>query len=255
MSQDKKISNLERDETPYIPSIAAFKTRMRHLLLNNKYTATFGGGPFWNQYSDYVRYMVSQITIPNWTIDNEKIYMGGAAMNMPNGFEQNNIDLTLYNTGPELYVMEMWLRETYNQKTRTYGYFDDIKSDLKVVQYTTNGEVAQTFIFYDCTIYQINGISYSYEPATAPQTFMISLNYFGFDLDTEEWLRHGALGNNYKSLTDTRSVPPSGKTEILKRSSREAGVPTGGGIDEKKDAMEKAEKRGMGAHLRKLTRS
>lgn len=248
------ITHLERDTREGIKSIMAFKKRMQHILLNNRYTATFGGGKFWNQYSRYVQYMVSQVTIPNWIIDNEKIYVGGTNMNVPNGFEQNNLELTLYNTGPELYVMELWLRETYNQKTRTYGYFDDVKSDLEIIQYSTNGNIAQTFIFYDCTIFQINGISYSYEPATAPQTFSISLNYFGFDLKTEDWLTGGAIENNYMNMADTRTIS-SEKMQILRQSSKDAGVPTGGGINEKKEAMEKAEKRGMGAHLRKLARS
>ena len=254
MSQDKTITSLERDARESIPSIAAFKRRMQHLLLNNRYTATFGGGAFWSQYSNYVQYMVSQLTIPNWTIDNENIYMGGANMVIPNGFQQNNIELTLYNTGPELYTMQKWLSYTYDQKARTYGYFDDIKGDLEVIQYTTDGKKAQTFIFYDCTIFQINGISYSYEPATAPQTFSVSLYYYGFDLKTENWLTHGALGNKVISNATSKTGLRERMLMLQETRSKDAGVPTGGGLEGKEGAMKKAERQGMGAHLRKLAR-
>lgn len=184
----EEIHYLESNSNAYIPSIESFKRRMQHILLNNKYVAEFGGGRFWTRtnYSDYMKYMVSNITIPNWMIDIEQIYMGGTQMMMPNGFQQGNLELTIYNTGIELQIMQNWLKETYDQDSRSYGYFDDVKGDLQVRQYTTDGQLAQTFWFTDCTIYQIGGISFSYDPASGPQTFTISLNYFGFTLNPSE---------------------------------------------------------------------
>lgn len=182
------ITHLESKANDYIPTIEAFKTRFRHLLLNNRYTVEFGGSKFWNTYGRYIRFMVSAITIPSWMIDNEQVYIGGTKMNIPSGFQQNNIDMTLFNTGPELQVFQEWMKLTYDQESRAYGYFDDLKCDVKVLQYTTNGELAQEFIFTDCTLYQMNGISFSYDPANSPQTFNVSLNYYGYSLITPDKL-------------------------------------------------------------------
>lgn len=178
------INHLENKGCEYIPTIEAFKKRLNYVLLNNRYTAEFGGNPFWNEHGKYVRFMVSALTIPSWLIDNEDIYVGGTKMHVPSGFQQGNIDLTVINTGPELQVFQNWMKMTYDQETRGVGYYDDVKCDLKVLQFTTDGELAQEFYFTDCTIFQLQGISFSYDPATAPQTFNVSLNYFGFCLTT-----------------------------------------------------------------------
>lgn len=167
-----------------IPTVDEFKKRMNYILLNNRYTADFGGSKFWNTYNYVTRYMVSSISFPQMVIDNEQIYVGGAGTMVPNGFTQNNLELVLYNTGPELQIMQQWMTMTYNQNTRTYGYFEDIRCDLRVVQYTVDGVAIQTFTFTDCTLYNIGGLQFGYEPASAPQTFSISLNYFGYNLET-----------------------------------------------------------------------
>ena len=180
------ITTLESKSNDYIPTIEAFKSRLNYILLNNRYTAEFGGNNFWNEHGKYVRFMVSAVTLPSWMIDSEPTYIGGSKLFVPNGFTQGNLDLTLFNTGPELQVFQNWLKQTYNQETRSYGYFDDLKCDLKILQYTTNGELAQEFYFTECTIYQMNGISFSYDPANSPQTFNISLNYFGYSLITPQ---------------------------------------------------------------------
>lgn len=193
------IQQLESKENDYIPTIEAFKKRLNHLLLNNRYTVEFGGNSFWNQHGRYVRFMVSAITIPSWMIDNEVVYMGGTKANFPSGFQQGNLDMTLFNTGPELQVFQNWMKLTYDQESRAIGYFDDLKCDVKVLQYTTNGELAQEFIFTDCTIYQLNGISFSYDPANSPQTFNVSLNYFGYSLITPQKLMKAIPEINIKT--------------------------------------------------------
>ena len=198
------IKNLEnKAKTELFPTISAFKSRMRHVLLNSRYVAEFGGSPFWSKYAQYVRYMVSAITLPQLAIDSEQTYVGGTIAMVPNGFQQGNLDLTIYNTGPELKIMHLWLSETYNQATRSYGYFDDIKCDLKVMQFATNGALAQTMTFTDCTIYNLGGINFSYAPATEAQTFTVALNYFGYMLETESEFFEGAFSKN-KTIDETK---------------------------------------------------
>ena len=34
-----------------LPTIEEFKKRMNYILLNNRYTADFGGSKFWNEYN------------------------------------------------------------------------------------------------------------------------------------------------------------------------------------------------------------
>lgn len=187
----------------FIPSIEAFKRRMQHILLNNKYIAMFGGSTFWDKYGANVQFMISAITIPQWMIDPEQFYIGGAMVSVPNGFQQGNLDVTLYNTGPELQIMQNWLKMTYDQEKRCYGYFDDLKCDLRVMQFTTSGELCQTFWFTDCTIYQIGGIAFSYDPASGPQTFSVALNYFGFQLETTNFSYAGAVQASTGALSSS----------------------------------------------------
>lgn len=199
----KSITKLENSpKTELFPTISAFKSRMRHVLLNSRYVAEFGGSPFWSKYAQYVRYMVSAITLPQLAIDSEQTYVGGTIAMVPNGFQQGNLDLTIYNTGPELKIMHLWLSETYNQSSRSYGYFDDIKCDLKVMQFATNGVLAQTMTFTDCTIYNLGGINFSYAPATEVQTFTVALNYFGYMLETEHQFFEGLFANQGKNTND-----------------------------------------------------
>lgn len=204
------IQHLESSANEYIPSIETFKKRMQHILLNNRYVVEFGGSNFWDKYASYVRFMASAVTLPSWGVDSEQVYVGGTHTMLPNGFQKNNLDMTIYNTGPELQVMQNWLKETYNQETRFYGYFDDIKCDIKVMQYTTNGKLCQTFWFTDCTLFQISGISFSYDKASGPQSFNISLNYFGFSLETNGGIMTGAAiaqgSGNLSAQSASRAV-------------------------------------------------
>lgn len=191
-------------KSKYIPTIEAFKSRMNYILLNNRYTAEFSGSDFWNEHSNITRYMISSITLPQIVMDVEQVYVGGTIVPMPNGFQQGNIDMTLYNTGPELQVMQQWMAKTYNQITRTYGYFDDIRCDLTINQFTVNGDLIQTFKFTDCTIYNLGGVSFSYEPATAPQTFNVSLNYYGFSIATDpEYFKMAQLLSTSQKTAET----------------------------------------------------
>jgi len=171
-----------------IPSIEAFKRRFSRMLVTNKYIAEFSSsissGKMWKNGSNQVKYMISSITLPQWLIDPETIYLGGASAMIPGGFQQNNIELTIYNTGPEFFSMKQWLDLTYNQGSRTYGWYDDVKADMTLTQYGTAGEKINVFTFTDCTIFQLGGLTFSYEPTTAPQTFNVSLNYFGWTMHT-----------------------------------------------------------------------
>ena len=208
MSNIQNIQNIEGQnglsKSQYIPTIDSFKKRMNYILLNNRYTAEFSGSDFWKEHSNITRYMISSITLPQLVVDPEQVYVGGTIVPMPNGFQQGNIDLVLYNTGPELQVMQRWLARTYNQSTRTYGYFDDIRCDLTINQFTVNGDLIQTFKFTDCTLYNIGGISFSYEPSTAPQTFNISLNYFGFSVSTDpEYFKMAQLLSDSQQIAET----------------------------------------------------
>ena len=187
----------------YLPSIQSFKQRMNYILFNNKYTAEFSGSDFWNEHSNITRYMISAIGLPQIMIDGEPVYMGGAQAMMPNGFTQGNLELTLYNTGPELQVMQRWMALAYNQAERTYGYFDDIKCDLTINQFTTNGELVQTFKFIDCTPFNFGGMSFTYEPATAPQTFNISLNYYAYSISTDpQFFKMAQLLSNSQKIAE-----------------------------------------------------
>ena len=203
------ISNLENSpKTELFPTISAFKSRMQHVLLNSRYVAEFGGSPFWTKYAQYVRYMISAVTLPQLAIDSEQTYVGGTIAMVPNGFQPGNLDLTIYNTGPELKIMHLWLAETYNQASRSYGYFDDVKCDLKVMQFATNGDLVQTMTFTDCTIYNLGGMNFSYAPATEIQTFTVALNYFGYMLETERQFFEGLFANQSKSTNDATIENP-----------------------------------------------
>ena len=171
-------------QSSFIPTIDSFKKRMNYILLNNRYTAEFSGSDFWNEYANVTRYMISSINLPQLVIDPEQVYVGGTNVAMPNGFQQGNLDMIMYNTGPELQVIQRWIALAYDQSARTYGYFDDVKCDLTINQFTVNGDLVQTFKFTDCTPYNMGGISFSYEPSQAPQTFSIALNYYGFSIST-----------------------------------------------------------------------
>ncbi len=169
-----------------LPTIEAFMRRMPYILLNNRYTAKFSGGKFWPAYSDIIDYMICSISLPQTTIENETVYVGGAAAMIPNGFQQGQLDMVVYNTGPELLVFQKWMQATYDQAKRTYGYYDDIKGDLQVTQYTTDGNPVQVFTFTDCVIYTMGGLQFGYESQTNPQTFNVSLTYFGYTLSTSK---------------------------------------------------------------------
>ena len=116
--------------------------------------------------------------------------------------------MTIYNTGPELKIMHLWLAETYNQATRSYGYYDDVKCDLKVMQFATNGELVQTMTFTDCTIYNLGGLNFSYAPATEAQTFTIALNYFGYMLETEHKFFEGIFSQKSPMSDDSKKQEP-----------------------------------------------
>ncbi len=205
----KSITKLENSpKTELFPTVSAFKSRMRHVLLNSRYVAEFGGSPFWSKYAQYVRYMISAVTLPQLAVDSEQTYVGGTIAMVPNGFQPGNLDLTIYNTGPELKIMHLWLAETYNQATRSYGYFDDIKCDLKIMQFATNGDLVQTMTFTDCTIYNLGGMNFSYAPATEIQTFTVALNYFGYMLETEHQFFEGLFANKNQSTNDTTIANP-----------------------------------------------
>lgn len=181
-----------------IPTVQAFMARMPHILLKNKYIAEFTSG-FWHQENGkLIKYMVSAVNMPQLVVESDPIYVGGAAVNMPSGFTQGNLEITVYNTGMELAAMFKWLQMTYNQQTRTYGYFDDVKTDMRLTQYTTDGRPVHEYTFTDCTIYQLGGIDFSYDPATAPMTFTVAMNYFGYILRTD--------ANITKSIGDSDSI-------------------------------------------------
>ncbi len=209
------ISQLENTpKTELFPTISAFKSRMRHVLLNSRYVAEFGGSPFWTKYAQYVRYMISAVTLPQLAIDSEQTYVGGTIAMVPNGFQPGNLDLTIYNTGPELKIMHLWLAETYNQSSRSYGYFDDIKCDLKIMQFATNGDLVQTMTFTDCTIYNLGGMNFSYAPATEIQTFTVALNYFGYMLETENKFFDGLFNQRTMLHDETNTQNPITNTEF-----------------------------------------
>lgn len=206
-----QLENTPKNE--YMPTVAAFKNRMRHVLLNNRYVAEFGGSVFWTKYARYVRYMISAITLPQLAIDSEPTYVGGTTVMVPNGFQQGNLDITLYNTGPELKIMHMWLAETYNQSNRAYGYFDDVKCDLKVMQFATNGDLVQTMTFTDCTIYNLGGLNFNYAPTTEIQTFTVALNYFGYMLETESQFFEGVFATTLdQNMANDKGASGSGQS-------------------------------------------
>ena len=177
-------------------TIEAFKEKVYHPLLPNRYTVYFYPKNttcyFYKAFntvsettgvkpSEYLECKISSISLPNYQIDNEEIYVGGSNVSVPTGLTKGNLDLTIINQGIEYDVIYSWLKQIYNGTTRHYGYFDDIAVNVYVTQYATNGEWVLEHHYYDCTPYNTQLEQLSYDEANSIHTFSLSLNYFSYD--------------------------------------------------------------------------
>lgn len=164
-----------------IETIEQFKQRVTNPLLPNRFTAIFSGNYFdLNSNKEHLLCKVNSASLPNYQTDSEEIYVGGTSVSVPSGLTKGNLELTIINQGIEYDILYQWMRTIYNENTRCYGYYDDVKADLYITQYHTNGIWALQYHFYGCTPYNLQIDQISYSAANDFHSFSIALNYFSY---------------------------------------------------------------------------
>ena len=187
--------NADKAKAPKkLRTLEEFKALVQTPLLTSRYTVYFSpknnaSSNYFSQMlktytnkksypNDFLECKVSSISLPNYQIDSEVIYVGGSQLSVPSGHQKGNLDLTIINQGIEYNVIFGWLYKIYNGNKRHYAYFDDIAVNLFVVQYGVDGVWVLEHQYFDCTPYNTNLGQLSYDKANGAQTFTVSMNYF-----------------------------------------------------------------------------
>lgn len=129
-----------------------------------------------------IGYLMNTFNAPSFAYNSKEQYIGGVMVPVTNMFEQGQVDMTLYNTGAEYETIYKWGELHYNQRTRCYGYMDDIYAELTVYEFDRGANVVLEHKFSKCSIYQYGGLQLSFEEATQIETFQLSLKFKQYTL-------------------------------------------------------------------------
>lgn len=157
------------------------KDLIKSPLFGNRYVAVFSGNDVFSNKN--FGYMVNNITLPTYVYNAKQQYIGGINTIVVNMFEQGQLDMTVYNTGDEYNTIYKWGEKHYNQKTRCYGYMNDIYAELRIYEYDRASNIVLTHIFEKCNLYTYGGLQLTYEESTQIETFQVSLQYRSYRLE------------------------------------------------------------------------
>lgn len=127
-------------------------------------------------------YMMSNISFPQFTYNAKEHNIGGVNVSVINLFEQGQLEITVYNTGKEFNTIYQWGEIHYNQKTRCYGYLEDIFAELKIYEYDRAANKILEHRFHKCTLYTYGNVTLSYEEAQQVETFQMGVKYVSYEL-------------------------------------------------------------------------
>lgn len=164
--------------------IDSARTLLQSALFSNRYLGIFTGSVFGN--NNKFGYMMSNISFPQFTYNAKEQYVGGVNVSVVNLFEQGQLEITVYNTGKELDTIYKWGEKHYNQKTRCYGYMDDIYAELLIYEYDRKNNIILKHYFHKCSLYTYGNITLSYEEAQQVETFQMGIKYNAYELIKEK---------------------------------------------------------------------
>ena len=153
-------------------------------LFSNRYVVTFSGAgsKTTGLFDSTIGLMANSVSMPSFTYNVKQQYVGGININIPNSFEQGQLDITLYNTGKEYYSIQKWGELHYDQNKKTYSYVNDILVNIQIMQYDRSINEVLKHIFSGCTLYTFGGVQLSYEESSAIETFNLTVQFRGYTL-------------------------------------------------------------------------
>lgn len=163
-------------------------------LFANRYIVTISGSgsAVTSVFNEKIGLMANTVSLPTFSYNAKQQYIGGININVPNMFEQGNIDITFYNTGKEYAAFKKWAEYHYNQSTRAYGYVNDILANVQIIEFDRKGDKILVHTFNGCTLYTYGGIQLAYEEASQVEVFNVSLYYRAYEVETSS----PSLSNN-----------------------------------------------------------
>ena len=190
-------------QKPPLCSINEFKEKFVSPILSSYYMVTFSG-PYFDAINGKsgLECKVTSVSMPNYQVDNETVYLGGTTTSIPSGQQKGNLEVTIINQGSEFNIIYGWMKKIFDPYTRTYAYYDSIKTKLIVTQYKTNGTWVLEHHYFDCTPYNMQIGSLSYD-TTDLSKFSLSLNYFAYECIYNEDMSNNL--NVKTNLTGTKT--------------------------------------------------
>ena len=149
-------------------------------LFANKYIGVWSKSVFDGK--ENFGYMMSNISFPQFTYNAKEQYIGGVNISIVNLFEQGQLEITVYNTGDEFNTIYQWGEKHYNQKTRCYGYMDDIYAELVIYEFDRAANKIMEHKFHRCSLYTYGNVTLSYEEAQQVETFQMGIKYNSYEL-------------------------------------------------------------------------
>lgn len=174
-------------------------------LFANKYVGVWTGSVFGDGKSTKFGYMMSNISFPQFTYNAKEQYIGGVNVSIVNLFEQGQLEITVYNTGEEFNKIYQWGEKHYNQRTRCYGYMNDVYAELDIFEFDRAANKVLEHKFHKCSLYTYGNVTLSYEDAQQVETFQMGIKYNAYEL-----IKHNNSSSAQKVHNDKDHIYPGG---------------------------------------------
>lgn len=157
-----------------MPSIEHFKSAVANttgFLTGNRYKVTLS-----KLNSGNLSLFCNKVDLPSIDYTQVDLDIGGKLVHVPSKYALGDIQLTFYNTGPELLAIYNFCNANVYMPNHAIGYYDDIAMDIQVVEYNTADTVILTRKFRSCILKSVSTISLAYAESTEVQQFTISFS-------------------------------------------------------------------------------
>lgn len=154
-----------------ILDIPGFKREVKSFLYGNRYFVKMA-----KLDSTKLEMLACKVDLPQVDFNPVDADIGGQVIGIPYKYMPGELIITFYNTGDEYRRVKEYAFQTYNQESRCYKYFDDIKMDITITELDAKGDEVITHKYEDCIIRNISTVSLSYAESNQPEQFSVSFN-------------------------------------------------------------------------------
>ena len=105
----------------------------------------------------------------------------GKILHTPSKFSIGDLQVTFFNSGKEYHGVLLLFSKIFNARTRAFGYFKDIVSNITVTQFSRTNEPVLQMTYLLCSLKSISGLALNYAEATEPQTFTVTFSCGGVE--------------------------------------------------------------------------